>query len=97
MDDRTLIEKLQAMAEQVASPEEAAIAKVKLEAKLATSGGGAGVPPQRPPAAPAPAPEPSTGAVFYTFSYSVGLGNSAGSNFAIFFGPRNGTTNTGGW
>ena len=51
MDRRTLREKLEAMAAQDASPEEAEIAARKL---LALSGSGQRLPPQRPPAAPAP-------------------------------------------
>ena len=52
-DDRTLIEKLRAMAADTSSPQEAEIARAKLETM------GASPPPPTPPAPPvAPGPEP---------------------------------------
>lgn len=55
-DTRTLHEKLRAMADQDVSPNEAAIARTKLDAM----GAAPPMPPRRPPAVGAPAPMPFT-------------------------------------
>ena len=86
-DRRTLAEKLRAMAEQDVSPNEAAIARAKLEAM------GASPPPPRRPAPPAaPAPEPFSSGVWFNgeTTSTTWLHNTvATSTFHVWFGEGN--------
>lgn len=73
-DTRTLREKLEAMAGQDVSPNEAEIARAKLDAM----GAAPPLPPQRPPAVGAPAPMP------FTWSVTTAASNEASEMWITF-------------